>query len=388
MSDLIRWLNLCRLPGLGARTLAEIADVIHCPDALPEVMVRAKPRGKAVCERLEAVWGSDRLLDERDVSSLHWAETPGCALIPLYDAAYPALLRTLTDPPPVLYVKGQVEALHGLQLGLVGTRKPSPSARQATDLFAAALTEMGVTVTSGLALGVDGLAHAAALRSGGCTVAVLGGGVERVYPRQHQALASAILDGGGALVSEMPPDTPASARLFPRRNRIISGLSAGILVIEASERSGSLITARLAAEQGRDVYAVPGAWNNPQALGSNRLIKQGAKPVDCVDDLKEELQSWFSFWAAANPHAASGMCQARVAPGEAAKEADETAHAAADVLDPAMRALLSEIDHSVTSIDALVARLNRPAHELSAELLRLELEGWVSSVPGGVVRLR
>ena len=220
--------------------------------------------------------------------ALEWSATAGNTIIALGDDNYPALLATCNDPPPQLFVRGDVNALSLPQIALVGSRKPSVDGRRHARRFAAALVECGYLITSGLALGIDAESHLGALDAGGRTVAVLGSGLANIQPHSNTALAERIV-ANGALVSEFPPATAADPWHFPERNRIISGLAHGVLVVEAAERSGSLITARLAATQGREVFALPGSINNPMARGCHRLIRQGAKLVESCNDILEEL---------------------------------------------------------------------------------------------------
>ena len=321
--------------------------------------------------RAEAGLGKDTLawLGKPDwgrvEADLRWLEAPGRHCLELADPAYPALLREIDDPPPLLFVEGALAALGGRQLALVGSRNPSPSGERHARDFARALVECGFGVTSGLALGVDAAAHRGALEAGGVTVAVAGTGLDLVYPRSHQALAEAVAGRGGALVSEFPLGTPPQAGNFPRRNRIISGLSLGVLVVEAALKSGSLITARMALEQGREVFALPGALNNPLGRGCNALIKQGAKLVETVDDILEEF------------------CMARPAPAAApAGSAD------AGLPGPEAAGLLKYIAYAPTSVDTLVAATGNAPEAIAPLLLALELQGYIVAADGGYSRTR
>ena len=265
------------------------------------------------------------------------------------DAAYPPLLLQAADPPLLLYVQGRVDVLSQPAVALVGSRHPTAQGRDTARAFARALGDAGLQVVSGLALGIDGAAHEGALESAAATVAVVGTGLDRVYPPRHHALAHRIAERG-ALVSEYAPGTPPLPDHFPQRNRIIAGLTLGTLVVEAALRSGSLITARLAAEAGRDVFAVPGSIHAPQSQGCHWLIKQGAKLVECPEDVLEE-------WDGQSMQASANI----------AEEADEREP------DPVLQAL----GHEPATLDALLARTGWPAAELSARLLDLELDGQV-----------
>ncbi len=224
--------------------------------------------------------------------ALAWLEQPGHQVLCWDDPAYPALLAELSNAPPLLYVAGDATLLERPQLALVGSRRASAAGLDTARAFARSLAGGGFVITSGLALGIDGAAHQGTLEVGGATVAVLGTGLERIYPNRHRSLAARIVDEGGALVSELPLDCPPQPANFPRRNRIISGLSLGVLVVEASPSSGSLITARLAAEQGREVYAIPGSIHHPGARGCHQLIREGATLVEKVEDILEALRGW------------------------------------------------------------------------------------------------
>jgi DNA processing protein len=295
---------------------------------------------------------------------LRWLEQPRNHLIRLGDTAYPALLRQIDHPPPLLFVHGDPRCLRSPQIAIVGTRNPTPTGRDNARRFAAHLAAAGFVITSGLALGIDAEAHRGALQEG-CTVAVMGTGVDRIYPAQHRELAHAIAEHG-VLLSEWPPGTPALAEHFPRRNRIISGLALGTLVVEAAAHSGSLITARLAAEQGREVFAIPGSIHNPLAKGCHGLIRQGAKLVETAADILEELGA---LAQAADQEAAAAVS------GPTAETAP---------LDPDYQRLLEALGNEPASIDLLVERCGLTAEALSSMLLILELQGSVAVAPGGL----
>lgn len=299
---------------------------------------------------------------------LAWLERPDNHLISLSDPDYPPLLREIDHPPPLLFVHGDPASLRAPQIAIVGARNPSLGGRDTARQFAAHLAGSGIVITSGLALGVDAEAHRGALAAPGRTIAVMGTGLDRIYPARHRELAHAIAEGG-ALVSEFPLGTPALAGHFPRRNRIISGLSLGTLVVEAALQSGSLITARLAVEQGREVFAIPGSIHNPLARGCHALIRQGAKLVETAADILEELGSL-----------ARVAIQAEIErPSPAAPELP-----AASELDEDYRLLLEHLGHEPVSIDLLVDRCGLTAEVVSSMLLILELQGYVAAAPGGL----
>jgi DNA processing protein len=292
-------------------------------------------------------------------------------IVALGEALYPPLLLQTADPPLLLYVQGRVGLLSAPSLAVVGSRNPTPQGADNAQAFAAHLARDGLAVVSGLALGIDGAAHLGALSAtdGAGTIAVVGTGLDSVYPGRHRALAGRIA-GQGTLVSEYAPGTPPLSENFPQRNRIIAGLARGTLVVEAALRSGSLITARLAAEAGREVFAIPGSIHSPQSHGCHALIRQGAKLVESAQDIFEELGGSL---AAGSP--ASGIA------GTA--EDDETL-----VSPSAGDPLLTAMGHDPVSLDALGARTGWPAQHLSTHLLELELEGRVARLPGGLYQRR
>ncbi len=295
---------------------------------------------------------------------LAWLERPGNHLLQLADTRYPPLLRQIPQPPPLLFVHGEPDSLRTPQLAIVGTRNPTPPGRETARHFAAHLAEGGLTITSGLALGIDAAAHQGALASGGRTIAVMGTSLDRVYPAKHRDLAHAIAESG-ALVSELPIGTAALAENFPRRNRLISGLALGVLVVEAAIQSGSLITARLALDQGREVFAIPGSIHNPLVKGCHALIRQGAKLVETATDILEELDALAAV-ITDEPAASSALAET------------------ASRLDEDYRQLLAAMGDGPVGVDLLVERCGLTAEAVSSMLLILELEGYATAVPGGL----
>jgi DNA processing protein len=301
--------------------------------------------------------------DEAAIAAdLAWLTVSGAQIILCTDADYPPLLRETSGAPAVLYVLGSVAALASAQLAMVGSRNPTPGGRATARAFATWFARAGLTVTSGLALGIDAASHEGALAGGGPTVAVCGTGLDRVYPDEHAALAARIAQSGGALVSEFPPRTAPLRAHFPRRNRIISGLSLGTLVVEAARKSGSLITARLAAESGREVFAIPGSIHNPVSRGCHQLIKQGAKLVEDAADVLSELRIPLSKEQLTEPPAD---------------------HERPVELDKEYEMLLDALGFEPTTVDVLVARTHLPGESVASMLLILELEGRVTALPGG-----
>jgi DNA processing protein len=357
--DLRPWLALARSPGAGSVTLARLL----CEGLGPGELVAAKGRlaGIDLSPRLKAYLADpDWAGVDRDLA---WAAQPGNHVVTLADPTYPALLREIPAAPVLLFVHGHPAVLSLPQLAIVGSRNPTEGGRRTTRDFAAHLAGAGIVVTSGMALGVDAAAHEGALEAGGLTVAVTGTGLDRVYPARHRELAHRVAHGG-ALVSELPPGTPPIPANFPRRNRIVSGLSLGTLVTEASLQSGSLITARLATEQGREVFAIPGSIHNPLARGCHALIRQGAKLVETAQDIVDELPALLG-------HLAAGEALGR-------EGADPASGLAED-----HRRLLELMGFDPVSPDELASRSGWAIAEVSSTLLLLELQGWVSSHPGG-----
>jgi DNA processing protein len=357
------WLALLHAPGVGAirflRILEHQPDLTHffaergngsealnLPSKLRHYL--AKPNWDAV----------DNALD--------WAQGEHCHIIPLFDPRYPALLKEIPDPPPLLFMRGDATLLSLPQLAMVGSRNPSAGGKQLAQDFAAKLGRYGLIITSGLALGIDAASHLGTLDAGNKTIAVAGTGLDRIYPARHRELGRRIA-GQGALVSEFPPGTPPIASNFPRRNRIISGLSLGTLVIEAALKSGSLITARLAAEQGREVFAIPGSIHNPLARGCHSLIQQGAKLAMEVADILEELGPLASFTLAQTQAAKMTGC------------ADVTPHTNPPQYNSP---LLETMGFEPISIDALVERSGLTPEAVSSMLLTLEIQGIVASNGG------
>jgi len=294
-------------------------------------------------------------------ADLAWLRASGARILLCSDAEYPPLLREISGAPATLYVLGSVEALASPQLAMVGSRSPTPGGLATARAFARWFARAGLTVTSGLALGIDAASHEGALAAGGLTVAVCGTGLDRIYPAEHAGLAARIA-ASGALVSEFPPRTPPQRCHFPRRNRIISGLSLGTLVVEAARKSGSLITARLAGEYGREVFAIPGSIHSPLSRGCHQLIRQGAKLVEEAADVLSEIKF---------PLAKE---QLTMTPGGDAKPAE---------LDKEYEMLLDALGFEPATLDVLVARTHLPGESVASMLLILELEGRVAALPGG-----
>ncbi len=302
------------------------------------------------------------------LQSERWLNEAGHHFITPSSPYYPERLKTIGNFPLMLFITGDPALLSSPQLAVVGSRRCSHYGREWGTWFSQALALSGLTITSGLALGIDGIAHRAALSVQGKTLAVLGGGLGAIYPRRHQGLAQEIIESGGALVSEFPLHVAPLAHHFPRRNRIISGLSHGVLVVEASLKSGSLVTARLALDQNRDVFALPGALGNPGSEGTHWLIQQGAMLVAHPNNIVEQMQSGLSW----------------------IPDLSTSANNSAESSNPPLPFpdVLANVGDEVTPVDVVAERAGQPVPAIVAKLLELELAGWIAAVPGGYVRLR
>ncbi|HEX5314961.1 MAG TPA: DNA-processing protein DprA [Gammaproteobacteria bacterium] len=345
---------LLRAPGVGEARLRRLLDEFGSPLAIARAG-RARLRAAGLPESALRASASSAAAED-----LQWASAPGHHLVAWGEAAYPPLLAAIPDPPPLLFVVGDPAVLADPQIAIVGSRNPSADGRDIAREFAAFLAGAGFTVTSGLALGIDAAAHAGALDADGATIAVMATGPEQVYPRRHEELAQRIA-AKGALTSEFPPGTPPLPEHFPRRNRIISGLASATVVIEAALGSGSLITARLAAEQGREVFAVPGSIHSPLARGCHALIREGATLVERPSDILESLGAFAPASAAEEP-----------------REPDSDANAD----DPDYRAMLDALGFHPVSADTLGERTGLTPQAISSMLLILELRGEIEALPG------
>ncbi|MCF5706646.1 DNA-protecting protein DprA [Pseudomonas syringae] len=352
-SELEARLRLHRLPEVGLKRFSRLIDAFGCAsDALaaPASAWRALglPAASAEARR-------DPSVRDGASAALAWLEHPGQHLLMWDDPGYPALLAQIADPPPLLFIAGDPSILERPQLGMVGSRRASRPGLDTATAFARSLAGAGFVITSGLARGIDGAAHQGALDVGGLTIGVLGTGLQKLYPQQHRTLAAQMAAQGGAVISEFPLDAGPQPGNFPRRNRIISGLSLGVLVVEASVASGSLITARLAAEHGREVYAIPGSIHHPAAKGCHQLIRDGATLVETVDHILEGLQHWHM-----------------TAP-------DTPAPDAAPACDHPLLALLHAAPHTS---EGLAVSSGWPLPKVLAALTELELDGRISSEAG------
>jgi DNA processing protein len=360
------WLTLALTDGVGPETGRRLlssfglpGQVLHAERAALEAVVGPRiahalrqPRNAVRQAHLEA--------------TLAWANMPGHAIVTLADARYPPTLLNIPDPPLLLYARGELALLAADALAVVGSRNATAQGRAHAERFSEELSRAGVTIVSGLALGIDAAAHAGGLRGPGSTVAVIGTGIDIDYPQRHRELARRIAVQG-CIVSEYPLGTPPLAGNFPRRNRLISGLARAVLVVEAAAQSGSLITARMAAEQGRDVFAIPGSIHSPLAKGCHQLIRQGAKLVETTQDILEEMRPSWTAARAALPVSRTVEIHAPNGAGD----------------DESSTVVMQAMGYDPVDADTLALRCKLDAARLSAVLLGLELEGRVELLPGG-----
>lgn len=359
-TDRAAWLRLSLTRGLGLADARALLAAFGLPEDVfaADRGALAQVIGATAAARLLA---PDAARERAVEQALHWADRPGHGLLSLNDPDYPRPLIETADPPILLYARGAPEVLRRPCLAVVGSRTPTAGGARTATAFARALADTGLAIASGLARGIDSAAHAGALGRAGGTIAVLGTGVDAVYPPENRPLADAIADGGGAVLSEMPLGSGPRKSGFPRRNRVIAGLSLGVLVVEAALRSGSLITARLAAEAGRDVFAIPGSIHSPLSRGCHQLIKQGARLVECVQDVLSELP------ARAGPGAG---------PLPPSGDSPDPGTVAADPL-------LALMGWDPQGIDSLVALGAGDGRSVAARLLELELAGCIDRLADG-----
>lgn len=369
------WLALSHVNKLGPVRIHSLLEIFGTPSAVLDAG-RSAWREAGLSEKMvENLSAPD--WDKVD-ADLKWAEQENASIVTLDDERYPALLKNISDAPPLLYTLGQAEILKLPQLAIVGSRNPTHGGADIAHDFAAHLTSMGMTVTSGMAMGIDAAAHQGALdtmlkgiKGHGFTVAVTGTGLDRVYPAKNREIAHQIAENG-VLVSEYAPGTPPLPGNFPRRNRIISGLSMGVLVVEAALQSGSLITARLATEQGREVFAVPGSIHHALAKGCHTLIREGAKLVETAEHILEELGGFRQILADSESHDS----------GDKSADREEDSNSLIKD-DDEYKQVLKCIDFEPTSVDKVVERSGLTADAVCSMLLVLELQGYVTALSGG-----
>ena len=353
------WLALLRTPGVGSQTFLKLLNSYSPPQLFSQTRATLSSLGLKA-KSIDFIQSPDWSLIEKD---LEWVNQATNGVVTIADAIYPSQLKEIDNPPAILFVRGNIDLLSQPQIAIVGSRNPSPIGNQIALDFAQSLSNQGFIITSGLALGIDAASHQGALNASGLTIAVTGTGLDRVYPARNKQLATDIANTG-LLISEFPPGTTAKANHFPRRNRIISRLCIGLLVVEAAKKSGSLITARMALEANREVFAIPGSIHNPLARGCNALIKEGAKLVENTQDIFEEL-------------------------GEYNQQPEPTQHENfKSTLDLEQQNLLNLIMFSPTSVDWLVQQSGFSAEVVSSMLLLLELQGCIATTPGGYIRTK
>jgi DNA processing protein len=356
MRDIESWLALGLIEGLGDESMRRLLVAFGSPAEIFSANAASLERVVKKKVAYNIVQGAD---EKKIAATLNWLKDPANAIITLADLDYPALLLNIPDPPPLLYLKGKRELLNSSKLAIVGSRNATPQGLANAEAFAEAASNAGLCIASGMASGIDAAAHRGGLRGSAASIAVVGTGLDLVYPASNRELAHELAQKG-ALVSEFSLGTPAIASNFPRRNRIISGMSCGCLVVEAALRSGSLITARQALEQGREVFAIPGSIHSPLSKGCHALIKEGAKLVETAGDILDELADELKY--------------RRVTQSESAD---------AEELEGDELSLLRHLGHDISNIDTLCVRSGLTVERVSAMLLTLELEGVVASLPGG-----
>ena len=385
------WWKLTKLPGVGSVTIGDIRQQLSHPNDLlscsPQQLVSMGLKPEAA-ER----WHSDSSLLNGFDKLQAWCRFNGYGVLLAGVEPYPQALAVLRDAPTILYYHGNIDCLKKPMVAMVGSRKPSQYGAQWAEKTASELSAAGVTVVSGLAIGVDGHVHQGAIHGGGSTIAVMGSGPDVIYPQRHLGLAQMIMQDG-LLLSEFMPGTEPQSRHFPSRNRIISGLSLGTVVVEAAIKSGSLITARQAAEQGREVFALPGLVTNPTSHGCHQLIREGAYLVQNTQDILQELgltttsvseQAQLQFDELPIPEKQPRIIAQATA---AVEQPQPIAEVPVEPAEPAPD-LVTHIDFEATCADVIAIRSDLPMAELLPALMELELDGWIAQAPGGYQRLK
>lgn len=369
--EILAWLTLLRCSGLGSSALIELVERFGSASAALAADRAAWTSGGVP----QKAWAESREGARAQIESdLAWCDSPRQGLIPWNDPRYPESLRNITSRPAALYFRGDVELLQWPQIAVVGSRNATPQGLEIAENFSGELVRRGLVVTSGLALGIDAAAHRGALGSAGPTIAVCATGLDRVYPARNRTLAEAIVDSG-LMISEFNLGSAPRRESFPRRNRLISGLSLGVLVVEATRDSGSLITARLAGEQGREVFAIPGSIHNIMARGCHRLIRQGAKLVETVDDILEEIGDQVGQWLKQDRSAVHGS-------------ASESEPLGADLSETHQKLLLVMGDRPM-DMDSIIEKSGVAAELAGTLLTELELMGRIqATMDGQMMRTR
>lgn len=365
LDDQLTWVQLSLVKGLGAQAFCQLLRAYDTPENILNSTTSALETvvSKKVARAIHDVTNHETIA-EKLAFTRDWLSVAGNYLITLADTLYPQSLLEIADPPPLLYAKGNLDLLNHQSIAMVGGRNATVQGIKNAEAFASDLAANHLCVVSGLALGIDGAAHRGALAVGGPTIAVVGTGLDIVYPAKHRDLAHEIVKKG-LMISEFPLNTASFSGNFPRRNRIISGLSLGCLVVEANIRSGSQITARLAAEQGREVFAIPGSIHSPMAKGCHQLIKQGAKLVDCTQDIIDELKLEQTI--------ANSVSHTMMEGQTSSNQSTSDSHP-----------LIQIMGHDPMSLEQIVQKSGLPANEVVSQLMMLEIEGKVSSMTGGL----
>jgi len=363
MNLLHYWLALHKIPNINVKVLEYILPNISTIAELfflnAKQLTTLKLPSKSIATILNFNW-------DKVTSEIAWLNEPDHHVLTFQSPRYPLLLKKISSPPILLFVKGNITCLNEIQIAIVGSRTPTYTGFNIAKEFAQQLVNTGLTITSGLAYGIDKAAHQGALTQSGKTIAVLGSGIKKIYPAQHKKLAQQILDSNGAIVSEFPLDLEPLRSNFPRRNRIISGLSIGVLVVEATKKSGSLITAKQALEANREVFAIPGSIRNTLSEGCHILIQQGAKLVSSIHDILEEIHI-----STPSP---------KFIPQKQLRRSSA-------VLDPVYQKLLQCIGYEPLSIDELIERSELTAEKVTAMLITLEIKGYIQSTLKGYLRI-
>lgn len=370
----IALLKLLQIPQLGAQRIGKLLNEVDFATFCLYDKAQFKQIGWN--EKQIHHWFNPQI--SRIEETLTWAEQPNHHLITLFDKHYPFLLRQISTAPPIIFVKGDINVLSLPQIAMVGSRDYSDYGEYWANYFANALVKQQLAITSGLAIGIDGFSHKSALNNNGITLAVLGSGLENIYPVRHNTLAQQIIEKGGALISEFLPNHPPLAENFPRRNRIISGLSLGVLVVEATINSGSLITARYALEQGREVFALPSAIQNIYGQGCHKLIKEGALLVDNVDDILEAIQLQYQPITQQKTHQTQKQA--------VLFEPTITHPTSTIALTSTQTSILNTLSYTPISIDDIARILHLNVETVLIEILNMELSNAVKQVTGGYIR--
>ena len=377
--ELLTHLILARVPHFGPATYWSVLDQLNVIGKIiePGFDISHLPLRAETRSSLNGIQrrGESHPLVQQAQRELEWMQENDITLVTYQHEAYPALLKAIAQAPPLVFVKGEINNLILPQIAMVGSRNPSPAGRENAIRFAQQLSAMGFVVTSGLALGIDAASHRGALKNNGPTIAVMGTGIDKIYPHAHKELAQEIVENGGTLVTEFPFGSAPQASHFPRRNRIISGMSLGVLVVEAAVKSGSLITARYALQHDREVFAIPGSIHNPVSRGCHTLLREGAHLIENVEDLREHL---------------TGLLQFKYDELNSLQEKTKSiavGNTATNDLSADEQNVLEQLDFDITNLDVLSHRTQMNPGALLAVLMELELRGLVEQAGGGYQRL-